>query len=121
MSRIFRKAGSSAPVPSSLYGSEVDRTSRIYYEEEEERPPLPSTSAARIAENTLHTSNGDNGSMKSIPVSIGRRLTKKGSIPSDWKDLQNLHLKEQQREEAKLSGKLHSDWSLHLASRTLQY
>lgn len=99
MSRLFRKGGSSAPVPSSSSG-DLDMSSRVYYEEEEDRPPLPSSSAAKIAANVKNTI-ADGASGVSIPTSIGTKPSKKGSIPPDWKELQNLHMKEIIREEAK--------------------
>lgn len=97
MSRLFRRGGSSAPAPntsSSLFN--------VPPKEEGGLSPLPLSSAAMIAINS-NSSNviEGNGSVRSIPVSVGRKLGKKGSIPQDWKELQDLHYKETQREEAK--------------------
>lgn len=103
MSRLFRRASTSAPPPSSSFGGEAKRSSRMYHEEDGGTPPLPTFPAARIEASIALTFNGDAGSIHSKPVSIGRRLTKKGTIPSDWKELQDLHAIEKQREDAQLA------------------
>lgn len=101
MTRIFRRGGASAPVPSTSISDAYD----LHYEltTELDGTPLPSASdAARIAARSRAAGHEwDGESMYSIPQSLAKRVGRKKSIPKDWRDLQSLHLKESQREEAK--------------------
>lgn len=98
MSRVFRRGGSSAPASTSISHDRSNRASHIYREDDQHIPPLPNAVPIHQEHNIT---SGDSTSSKNIPVGIGRRLTKKGSIPSDWKQLQQLHFMETEREAAK--------------------
>lgn len=96
MSRIFRKSGSSAPASTAATQDWANRQPHLY----EHIPPLP-TAANVLPDHRNH--DGETTSSKSKPVGLSRRLTKKGSIPGDWKQLQQLHLLETEREAWKLN------------------
>jgi hypothetical protein len=96
--RLFSRGASAPAVPSASHESEDMPFS---LSEEQGIPPLPISAAARIAANSTKDVVGDNDSMLSMPSSLTKKIGKKKSIPNDWKELQSLHLKEIQREEAK--------------------